>query len=246
MRFHARVMPLVYLLCMLLTSVQARGQTPALTANVASTDEPSGKISLQIVFDGKPPGRNQSGVVVWLEPGVSAPGRLLGDYVLTQKNKQFSPHLLVVPVGSSVDFPNEDPFFHNVFSLFNGRRFDLGLYQSHTHRAVRFDREGVSYIFCNIHPQMGAVIVSLKTPYYAISSADGTVTITGLPAGVYRLKLWAEDVPVEQLDAASRSLVIATRELIQATIHLNASGDMMKHHANKFGTDYPLASPSTY
>ncbi|HVH86206.1 MAG TPA: hypothetical protein VM912_05740, partial [Terriglobales bacterium] len=87
---------------------------------------------------------------------------------LVQKNKSFSPHLLVVPPGSLVDFPNRDPFFHNVFSLFEGKRFDLGLYESGASRSVRFDRTGVSYIFCNIHPQMNAIVISLDTPYYAI------------------------------------------------------------------------------
>src|SRR5246127_2367910 len=104
----------------------------------------------------------------------------------------FTPHLLVVPMGSQVEFPNQDPFFHNVFSLFNGKRFDLGLYESGTSRAVRFDREGVSYIFCNIHPEMGAVVLALNTPYYAVSGAAGMVTIHNVPPGSYRLHLWSE------------------------------------------------------
>jgi plastocyanin len=143
------------------------------------------QVSLQVMLDGNHAASNSARVVVWLEPSVPRPAAP-GSYVLTQKNKQFLPHLLIVPVGSSVDFPNQDPFFHNVFSLFNGRRFDLGLYESHTHRAVRFDGEGGSYIFCNIDPEMGAVIIALATPYFAISSTDGRVTLTGLPAGAYR------------------------------------------------------------
>src|SRR5262249_42774641 len=99
-----------------------------------------------------------SGAVVWLTHtddaapflGVRARKRVQ----LLQKSKRFSPHLLVVPVGSSVEFPNQDPFFHNVFSLFEGKRFDLGLYESGSSRTVIFNREGISYIFCNIHPEM--------------------------------------------------------------------------------------------
>src|ERR1019366_9401045 len=72
--------------------------------------------------------------------------------VLKKKNKAFEPHLIVVTKGSTADFPNRDPWFHNVFSLFNGKRVDLGLYEAGTSRTVHFDREGVSYIFCNIHP----------------------------------------------------------------------------------------------
>ena len=88
------------------------------------------------------------------------------DTVLRQKNKTFEPHLLVVTKGSTVEFPNLDPWFHNVFSLFNGKKFDLGLYEAGTTRTVHFDREGVSYIFCNIHPEMSAVVVVVASSYY--------------------------------------------------------------------------------
>src|SRR5215472_18187758 len=108
--------------------------------------------------------------VVWLDPvdtsgAVSAatPGR----FTLLQKNRMFTPHLLVIPVGSTVLFPNADPFFHNVFSLFNGKRFDLGLYEAGSSREVVFSKPGVSYVFCNIHPAMSAVVLSLTTPLYA-------------------------------------------------------------------------------
>ena len=100
---------------------------------------------------GKP---DHSGVVLWLT-AVGAPvvPPATGHFRLAQKNKQFEPHLLVIPVGSTVDFPNLDPFFHNVFSLYKGKRFDLGLYEAGSSRSVHFDRPGVSFIFCNIHPR---------------------------------------------------------------------------------------------
>jgi len=87
--------------------------------------------------------------VIWLNPLHEAASQPIapGSFTLLQKNKMFTPHLLVVPVGSSVAFPNADPFFHNVFSLFDGRRFDLGLYEAGSTRSVVFSREGVSYIF---------------------------------------------------------------------------------------------------
>ena len=113
--------------------------------------------------------------VVWLDPVPTNPGIEMspGKFVLMQKNKMFVPHLLIVPVGSSVAFPNEDPFFHNVFSLFDGKRFDLGLYEAGSSRSVVFSRKGVSYIFCDIHSEMSAVVISLTTPFYSVSDKDG-------------------------------------------------------------------------
>src|SRR6184192_2279503 len=150
---------------------------------------------------------NASGAAVWLinasETTEAAqylsPGRQ--ELRLVQKDKSFRPHLLVVQVGSAVEFPNKDPFFHNVFSLFEGRRFDLGLYEAGTSRSVVFNRTGVSYIFCNIHPEMSAVVVTLKTPYYAISDQDGLVTIAKVPAGTYDIDVWHERVLPETLNS---------------------------------------------
>src|SRR5712671_2711819 len=106
----------------------------------------------------------------------SAPARL------TQKNKSFEPHVLVVPAGAPVEFPNRDPFFHTVFSLFEGKRFDLGLYEAGSTRTVRFDRPGVCYIFCNIHSEMSAVVVAVNSPYFAVSSSSGEFEIPNVPA----------------------------------------------------------------
>jgi plastocyanin len=186
-------------------------------------------------------GLGSSGVV-WLtplqRPTLDPPLQRPQQYTLTQKGKQFTPHLLVVPVGSSVDFPNLDPFFHNVFSLFNGKRFDLGLYEGHTHHVVQFDREGVSYIFCNIHPDMGAVVISLSTPFFATSRADGTVLLHGVPPGKYRLNIWVENVQADRLNEQSRVVDISAQNNQLGTIHLETSGDVMTHHPNKFGEAY--------
>src|SRR3954469_8802584 len=109
--------------------------------------------------------RSAAGVVVWLVPaGDNADTRSLPGNTharLVQKNKTFQPHVLVIPVGSVVEFPNRDPFLHNVFSLFEGKRFDLGLYEAGSTREVHFNKPGISYIFCNIHAQMSAVVIAL-------------------------------------------------------------------------------------
>jgi plastocyanin len=104
---------------------------------------------------------DNSNAVVWLMPVAGSaglrpyvPDAVPHGYRLVQKNKSFTPHMLVVPVGSAVEFPNLDPFFHNVFSLFDDKRFDLGLYEAGTTRTVNFNAAGISYILCNIHPEI--------------------------------------------------------------------------------------------
>ena len=183
--------------------------------------------------------------VAWLVPAgddpATTPAPAARTFRMVQKNKQFTPHLLVVPVGSMVEFPNEDPFFHNGFSLFNGKRFDLGLNETGSARGVRFDREGVSYIFCNIHPEMGAVILALSTPYYAVSH-DGDIAIPKVPPGRYTLNLWAEGATAASLTAAKRPVTVSSDGAILGAIDLVAAPSPITHHANKFGESYPPAA----
>src|SRR6266403_257659 len=149
------------------------------------------------------------GTVVWLTPMTGAGSEATAaaspsaNPRLVQKNKSFDPHILVVPVGSMVEFPNHDPFFHNVFSLFEGKRFDLGLYEAGTTRMVRFDRLGISYIFCNIHPEMSAVVITMATPLYAISDVAGRVSIAEVPPGRYLMQVWFEGGSADSLKSLS-------------------------------------------
>lgn len=191
-----------------------------------------------------------AGVVVWLTPmqpdSRPASAGHPGPFRLVQKNKMFTPHLLVVPKGSSVDFPNEDPFFHNVFSLFNGKRFDLGLYESGTSRAVRFDREGVSYIFCNIHPEMGAVVLALSTPYYAVSTASGAIDIHDVPPGNYRLHTWSETAKSIGPADAEKVVQVGTTPAHLDEITLEEVTSPIANHKNKFGDDYHTNHTNPY
>jgi plastocyanin len=195
-----------------------------------------------------------SPVVAWLTPVVAVPGlsalsshsaSSAHHFVLAQKDKQFLPHVLVVPTGSAVEFPNLDPFFHNVFSLFNGRRFDLGLYEAGDRRTVRFDHEGISYIFCNIHPEMGAVIISLGTPFYATAVNDPLLTIANVPPGDYRLHLWAEDVSTANLSAATQTVHVS-QDVRLKPIKIMKSEVPLKRHLNKFGEEYKKGESSPY
>jgi hypothetical protein len=156
---------------------------------------------------------------------------------LLQKDKRFEPHVLVVPVGAAVEFPNRDPFFHNVFSLFEGKRFDLGLYEAGTSRLVHFDRPGVSYIFCNIHPEMSAVVVALKTPYYATSDAAGKLAIERVPPGRYLMQAWAEGASADNLKALNREVTVSGTEQSLGVIRVVEDAPPAPHK-NKYGRDY--------
>jgi len=164
-------------------------------------------------------------------------------YQLVQKNKRFIPHILIVPVGAEVEFPNHDPFFHNVFSLFEGKRFDLGLYEAGATRTITFNTPGVSYIFCNIHPEMSAVVIVAKYPYYAVSNAAGEVTISAVPAGRYRLYIWHERCLPEALSSLSREVDLSPGSTSLGELRLPESGDLLSKHKNMYGRDYdPNAS----
>jgi plastocyanin len=202
-----------------------------------------------VVSEGsKSKSKGASNVVVWLTPvpgGVkpaAAPGQPLR---LVQKNKTFSPRVLVVPVGGVVEFPNRDPFFHNVFSLFEGKRFDLGLYEAGGTRLVHFDRAGISYVFCNIHPEMSAVIVVVDTPYYGLSNAAGDLSIPEVPPGNYALHVWSEGSSPEQLQALSRRVTVsdATRSL--GSLRLTETPGLRVSHNNKYDLPYESPSPSS-
>ena len=159
-----------------------------------------------------------------------------------QRDKHFEPHVVVVRVGSAVEFPNRDPFFHNVFSLFEGKRFDLGLYEAGTTRDVRFDRPGISYIFCNIHPEMSAVVVAVETPYYAISDSRGDLQIQNVPPGRYLLRIWSEASLPDDLSRLAREVTVSENTASLGTIRLTET--FVTHaHKNKYGQDYEPPNP---
>lgn len=209
-------------------------------------------LTARVTLGRKDPGTNHTvkaeNVVLWLTPDVAPrqpdPASLAQLRPrLVQLNKSFQPHVLVVPVGSVVEFPNHDPFFHNVFSLFEGKRFDLGLYEAGTSRDVRFDRPGVSYIFCNIHPQMSAVVLALNTTFYGISDRHGEVIMPGVPAGRYTLHFWYEAALPETLRALSREVTVSENNSTLGIFHLIAD-DVTQAHKNKYGRDYDTPTPA--
>lgn len=115
-----------------------------------------------------------------------------GRAVMDQRNETFVPRLLAIETGTTVDFPNSDAIFHNVFSLSRARRFDLGRYAAGRSKAVRFDRPGVVRVFCDIHSHMSAFIVVFNHPYFKVTEADGRFRIDNVPPGTYTLVGWYE------------------------------------------------------
>lgn len=210
-------------------------------SNPLRAAEVSGHLSIKPPAQEKPPA-----AVIWLKslredlPRPVTPGR----FTLLQKNKTFTPHLLVVPLGSSVAFPNTDPFFHNVFSLFDGRRFDLGLYEAGSTRSVVFSREGVSYIFCNIHSEMSAVVITLNTPYYSIADSKGEFRIASVPDGDYDLHIWIEGQRQNALDKQTRRIHISGDSADLGEIRSDQP-DREPHH-NKFGRSYDVDTHPIY
>lgn len=187
--------------------------------------------------------------VVWLEPVAGTHAlRFSPDrhYTLLQKNRTFIPHLQVIPVGAVVQFPNADPFFHNVFSLFDGKRFDLGLYEAGSSKSVTFSRAGVSYIFCDIHPEMSAVILALSTPLYAIAGADDSFVLHDVPTGDYRMRLWIEGVPQPFLDSLTRLVHLQEQKVDLGTLSVPGTRNGMGPHRDKFGNAYDPRSTSSY
>ena len=187
-------------------------------------------------------GKPEAGqVVFWLTPADSAPDPVPPSqhFRVEQKDKKFRPDFLVIPQGSTVDFPNLDPWFHNVFSQFRGKRFDLGLYQAGAQRSVRFDKAGVSFLFCNIHPEMTAIIVAVDSNYYAISDQSGLARITNVPPGRYKLHAWYRDAVPESLDAAERTVLLdQNRTLGPITIQTKPRDE--QGHKNKYGQNYDV------
>jgi plastocyanin len=134
-------------------------------------------------------GRPTEHAVVWLAAS-GAPAAPVQKVVLDQRNLAFVPQILVVRVGTTVEFPNNDKVFHNVFSFRDGKKFDLGMYPKGAMKPLTFDKPGLARLFCNIHPSMAAYVMAVDTPYFAVSDEDGTFTIAGVPPGTYTYHAW--------------------------------------------------------
>jgi plastocyanin len=189
--------------------------------------------------------QGSANVVVWLTPAFTLQSEPPHPTPrLVQKDKKFTPHIIAIRVGTEVEFPNQDPFFHDVFSIYRGKPFDLGLYESGTSRKVRFSQTGVSYIFCNIHPEMSAAVVAVPTPYFTVTSSDGSFQIPHLSQGRYKMSVWYELASASELDSVTRDLDINDAAApVEVELH---SSDVQAAHMNKYGQEYPADKSKSY
>jgi plastocyanin len=171
--------------------------------------------------------------VVSLEP---ASGKVIrkspATFQMMTRGKMLIPHVLAIPVGSTVEFPNDDPISHNLFSLSSNNSFDLGLYRKGAGKSHKFEAPGLVNVYCNVHPNMSAVIQVMATPYYVFADPGGNYAITDVPPGRYRLVVWNEiggqtETPIEVSTggavSGNLSVTLDSRNY-RATQHLNKLG----------------------
>ena len=203
------------------------GTAPA----AAQAGQVSGRITIQEKNNAASPDLGDA-VVYLVGHGLAlAPAR----FEITISDKTFSPHVLVVPAGTTVAFPNHDPFDHNVFSVSDSNSFDLGLYGRGEGKATVFRYPGLVRVFCNVHPRMVALVQVMATHHFAQASGDGSFTISGVEPGTYKLHVWHERASQEFV----RDVVVGQNGVADIQVSLNARGFRWQPHKNKFGKDYP-------
>lgn len=198
---------------------------PSLSARVA------GRITI-LEKDNKPSPDLGSAVLYLEGAGPAAPA---ATFDITINEKVYRPRVVVAPAGSTVRFPNTDPFNHNVFSVSEPNQFDLGLYGRGQTRSFMFAQPGLVRIYCNVHPRMVAYVVVTANRYAAQPAADGAFAIDDVPPGRYTLHVWHERIAAEVL----KEITVTAAGAGDVQITLDARGYRWQPHKNKHGRDYP-------
>ncbi len=187
--------------------------------------------------------KDYAGVVVWLEPVDRAAPAATRRVEMKQKDKEFQPHVVAIPVGGTVELPNLDLIFHNAFSNFSGQPFDVGLYAPRTSRSITFRHPGIVRVFCNIHSTMSAIIAVVNSPWYAVTTANGKYSIAAVPPGDYQLHLFHERALPDNLRfLEQRRVTVPEAGLAMPLISISETGFIPAPHQNKYGQDYPPAA----
>jgi len=181
--------------------------------------------------------------LVWLEPagGTRVARRAPESVQMVTRNKMLIPHVMAIPVGSTVSFPNDDPISHNLFSLSSANAFDLGLYRRGAGKSEKFDTPGVVNVYCNVHPNMSAVIHVMATPYYGFADANGRYAFD-VPPGKYRVVAWNEQGGV----AESAADVTAGSVTTPIALTIDMRNFRLGEHLNKAGKPYQAPSTRDY
>jgi plastocyanin len=200
----------------------------------------AGKVTF-VTKRGQRPAVNET--LIWLEPVATTkdPRTQPSTFQMVTRNKTVLPHVMAVPVGSTVAFPNEDPISHNLFSLSAGNPFDLGLYRKGAGKAQKFENPGVVSVYCNVHPNMSAVIHVMPTPYYGFAKADGSFSLD-VPPGRYRLVAWNEQ------GGATTSDIDVTSHRVSGNLALTIDSRNYRfvQHTNKLGKPYQAPASREY
>lgn len=156
----------------------------------ASTKAKAGSLAGNLKIDGKsPPGL---GVVMLTPVKGGGKKRVAKTRIIEQRGKEFAPHVMAIPVGSTVSFPNFDPIYHNVFSLSKSKAFDLGMYKNGETREMKFDKPGIVRLGCNLHAAMSAYLIVVAAPHYVVVDKDGKFKFNTLAPGKYKVQVWNE------------------------------------------------------
>ncbi len=186
---------------------------------------------VELIEKGGKKATDLSDVVVYVES--SKAKAKPGKEVITMKGKAFAPHVIAVGTGTTVEFPNEDPILHNVFSV-SGEGFDLGLYKRPKSGSRTFDKPGVYTLYCNIHPQMSATVVVRDNPYFAKAARDGSFRIEGVPSGDYKVTAFHERAG----EGVGTTVKVGPNGEATVTLSLDAASYKRVQHRNKFGKEY--------
>ena len=225
-------------------STQLWALAAALAVSVGTAGA-QGNVSGQVTIQERPGDVTEdlANAVIFLEPVVPNPrSQVKGTTKATMAldKRQFSPRVTVVMTGSTIEFPNRDPFSHNVFSKANGG-FDTGVFGRNKSKDQRFDEPGVYPLYCNVHPRMTAFVVSLKTPLYTQAGSDGRFELAAVPEGDYMMTVWHD-----RATAKTRRVTVPAAGVADLRETLDARGYKYVQHKNKFGKDYTSATGDRY
>jgi plastocyanin len=210
-------------------SVRDAGAQVAVSGQVSIMERPGAKTN------------DLADAVVWLDARGAPPPTPTPRSQIVMRSREYVPRVRIVAAGSSVAFPNQDPFRHNVFSKSGPNEFDLGLYGRGETKEARAERPGVYPVFCNIHAKMVAYIVALPSSLAAQPNPDGRFSIANVPPGTYTLHVWHD-----RGGSVTRELTVAADGQPVVNVQLDARGYRFVQHKNKFGQEYTNAGRDRY